>query len=189
MGKIIFIRKWEDGEKKNTWSGTPNGLLSGLKHLCAIDQIREISIKYNLRDKLIKKIGHGLLKLLSVEGCYVLEEKIESNIVSKNLLNKEQDPIIVFSECNTNKISDTYVFIDCSVDYAFRCQNEHVEFAKYVPFSQKRKHTLLHMRQKRALKFYNNCRGIFTMGQWLKTDLIANTGLQESKVHCVGGGM
>lgn len=188
MGEIAFIRKWQNGEMRNTWSGTPNGLLSGLEHFCKEDQIKKISIIYGTKEKLIEKIGHGVLKALSIDGCDVLENKLESHLASKQLIEEKKMPIVTFAECDMDKVSDTYVFIDCSVDYAFRCQKEQVEFAKYVPFSRKRRHTLLQIRQKRALEFYNNCKGIFTMGEWLKTDLIENTGLPERKIHCVGGG-
>lgn len=189
MGEIAFVRKWQNGEMRNTWSGTPNGLLNGLEHSCKEEQINKISIVYGTKEKLIEKIGRGALKVLSIDGCDVLESKLESHLAAKQLIGVKKMPIVTFAECNTDKVSDTYVFIDCSVDYAFRCQKEQVEFAKYVPFSRKRRHTLLQTRQKRALEFYNNCKGIFTMGQWLKTDLIENTGLPESKIHCVGGGM
>ena len=40
--------------------------------------------------------------------------------------------VIAFAECKTEKINDTYLFIDCSVDYAYRCQMNNVEFAKYA---------------------------------------------------------
>lgn len=187
MCEVAFVRKWNSGEMTNTWSGTPNGLLRGLEDSCK-EGIKKVSIEYGTGEELIEKIGHGILKIFSIDGCDVLESRIEGRLASKQLMESKKMPIITFAECNTHKVLDTYVFIDCSVDYAFRCQNEQVEFAKYVPLSQKRRHTLLQLRRKQALEFYNSCKGIFTMGQWLKTDLIENTGMPESKVHCVGGG-
>lgn len=31
MGKLFFLRKWNDNGAEGTWSGTPYGILSALK--------------------------------------------------------------------------------------------------------------------------------------------------------------
>lgn len=188
MENIIFVRKWSGGGKETTWSGTPIGLLTSLKERCNPKQVKEIAVEYGCIAMLITKFARGLYKVFSIDGCDVVERKIESLIVNKELKNTKDIPVIVFSECFTSNIEDTYVFLDCSVDYAFRCNESNGEYARYVPFAKRRKHTLIRLRNNMAIDFYKKCKGIFTMGEWLAEDLIYNTGIQESKVHVVGGG-
>lgn len=189
MGRLFFIRKWNKKGRNVTWSGTPNGILEALYRVTTDrNKIREVDIKYSGIDSIRVKIAHLMQRIMSVDGCDVMERVVESSVVNKILQNDCDGTVLVFSELNIDKQNDTYIYIDCSVDYVFRCQHNNVGYAKYVPFPQMRKKTLIGKREEMAMSFYKKCKGIFTMGQWLKTDLIENTGMPESKVHCVGGG-
>lgn len=189
MDCVFFLRKWDADGKENTWSGTPNGILTALKENTDLKNLMVIDLNYGCVDECALKGTRGFLKILSIDGCDVVERHIESKLANKKLRDiPSKGPIIVFAECQTKRIEDTYVFIDCSVDYAYRCQIQSNEFSKYVPFSQKRKYSLLSMRKSNAQQFYNRCKGIFTMGNWLADDLVDNTGIRREKVHCVGGG-
>ena len=187
MNKVYFVRKWSDKGKDITWSGTPNGLLKALQEKINKSVIT-IDLDYSFFNRVVLKSVYVLFKLFSIDGCDVPERCIEGHIVSRTLRNSDKGPIIAFAECETAKIEDTYLFIDCSVDYAFRCHMNKVDFAKYVPFGKQRNHSLLAIRNKKAKEFYNECRGIFTMGQWLADDLSNTTGIPSNKIHCVGGG-
>lgn len=189
MEPIVFIRKWNEN-RKVTWSGTPEGLLTSLKCLYGEKSIIEVPLVYGATSKIILNIVHIFQRLMSIDGCDVIENYTNGKVANKIIKSKslKHCPVIVFSECETNNLSDTYIFIDCSVDFAYRSQKEHAMYSRYVPFSKRRKYSMLEVRNKKALSFYTECRGIFTMGNWLACDLIKNTGLAKEKVHCVGGG-
>lgn len=188
MGKLFFLRKWNDNGMEETWSGTPYGILVALRKCLGEKNIDVVDMNYDTLEKIGIKVVRGVLKAFSVEACDVPERYIEGHIANRSLKGSKKKPVIAFAECNTEKTNDTYLFIDCSVDYAYRCQVNNIEFAKYVPFGKQRKHSLLIERNKNATKFYCECKGIFTMGQWLVDDLIRNTKIDPEKVHCVGGG-
>lgn len=188
MGKLFFLRKWNDNGVEGTWSGTPYGILSALKEHLGEKAVDVVDMDYNTLEKVSSKGIRGILKVLSVDGCDVPERYIEGRIANRYMKSSESKPVIAFAECKTTKTKDTYLFIDCSVDYAYRCHMNKVEFAKYVPFGKQRNHSLLAMRNKNATEFYRECKGIFTMGQWLADDLSDCTGIPSNKIHCVGGG-
>lgn len=188
MGKLFFLRKWNDNGAEGTWSGTPYGILSAIKEYLGEKAVDVIDMSCNTLEKVGIKGIHGILKVLSVDGCDVPERYIEGHIANRYLKSSENKPVIAFAECETAKTRDTYLFIDCSVDYVYRCHMNKVEFAKYVPFGKQRKHSLLANRNKNATEFYRECKGIFTMGQWLADDLSNCTGIPSNKIHCVGGG-
>lgn len=187
MDPIVFIRRWSKN-RETTWSGTPSGILTSLKKLCGNDNIIEVPIEYNLIRQIELQLLHAFQKLFFIDGCEVLESYIDGKIADKKMALLRNSPIIVFSECKTRKVKDTYVYIDCSVDFAYQCQQKHEAYSQYVPFSKKRKYSMLNIRNKMAQRFYIECKGVFTMGNWLACDLIENTGLPNAKVHCVGGG-
>lgn len=189
MSKIIFAIKWNDIKQKNiTWSGTPYGLLTSLKHRISNNRVIELSIDYSMLDSFMLKLSNKFYNMISVDNVDMLQRIIESKKVDRIITDNSDDPIIVFSETYTKRLSDTYVFLDCSFDYAYRSYISNYEFSQFVPYAKNKKRSLISRRNRYAMKFYRNCRGIFTMGEWLKKDLIENTGISSSKVHCVGGG-
>lgn len=188
MGKIYFLRKWNGDQKENTWSGTPNGILTALNEKVGKEQIESVNIVFSKFDFVLLRGLRGFLKLLSIDSCEIIDNLIENHIAKKKLQGVENDPIIVFGEYKTSKTANMYIYLDCSVDYAYRCRKNRDIFSTYVPLGKTRKHSLLSLRVKKARTFYQQCRGIFTMGQWLADDLVNYAGVMPSKVHCVGGG-
>lgn len=188
MGNLYFLRKWSENGREATWSGTPNGLLNALNENIGREKIKAINLSFNGCDKIIVKTVHGLFKLLAIDGCEIIDNLVENRKVNKMLKDNDGEPIIVFGEYKTNRTKDMYIFMDCSVNYTYRCHTNNVEFSQYMPFSRTRKYSLLSVRDKRARLFYQKCKGIFTMGQWLADDLINCVGITSDKVHCVGGG-
>lgn len=184
---IAQITKWGN-DKENTWSGTPLGILAGLQKLYGEENIKDIAIPTKKTQKIVCKLMTGIGKVLHINECEVTEHKFDDKKVEKILSNCQDEPNIMFTECLSQYIDNSYLFIDCSVDFAYRCQNNRETFSKYVPLKKTGKYSLINIRRKRADTFYKKCKGIFTMGQWLADDLIQNTKVEEGKVHCVGGG-
>ena len=188
MKKLFFLRKWSDDGKETTWSGTPNGILNALGEEIGNENIQSVDLHFSRFENLIIKAFNFIFRLISIDNCETIDNLIENNIVNKKIKNNWKIPIVVFGEYKTKLVNDMYVFMDCSVDYAYRCHMNHIEYSQYMPFSSKRKRSLLPIRERRARLFYEHCKGIFTMGQWLADDLVDNTGIRREKVHCVGGG-
>lgn len=184
---VSLITKWGKN-KADTWSGTPLGLLLGLQNIHGVNKVKDVAISTNKIQKIFCKVVSGIGKVLHINECEVTEHKIDDKIVKRLLSECHTEPNIVFTEYLSQHIDNSYLFIDCSVDFAYRCQNDEESFSKYVPLRKTGKYSLINVRRKRADFFYKKCKGIFTMGQWIADDLIQNTKIEEHKVHCVGGG-
>lgn len=184
---VFFFNKW-DKDRENSWSGTPMGLCRALSKMAL--GFSPIDLNYGFFCDFFIKIVHLFQYLFSVNGCGLIERYIEGNLQNcyfKN--NSKNGPVIAFSEAKTLKIEDTYYFIDCSVNYSYRCIKSQYSFSQYLPLYSHRRFSLLDKRNELALQCYKRCKGIFTMGQWIAEDLIDNTNLPAEKVHCVGGGI
>ena len=184
---ICLFTKWENS-KADTWSGTPLGILLSLQKLHGKKKIKDIAVSQKKVQRILCKIARGVGKVFHINECEVIEHKIDDRIVKKHLMDCHDEPNIMFTEQLSKYIDNSYLFIDCSVDFAYRCQKGGETFSQYVPLKKTGKYSLIHIRRKRADVFYKKCRGIFTMGQWLADDLVKNTKVDEKKVHCVGGG-
>ena len=82
----------------------------------------------------------------------------------------------------------TFIYQDRSVDYVnYMCHTLPQIFA--VSGFQECSSKVIQQRIVIQNNYYQNCSGIFTMGQWLANDLIDRCGLSAEKVHHVGGGI
>lgn len=184
---ILFANRW-GSNRINSWSGTPNGILEALNNKLGTDKVKELNLGNNKIINIFENLGKGLLKLLRIDGCDICAVILDSIDLGEKTKKYKNQPIIVFKELVGKNVEKSYLFIDCSVDYAFRCHESGIFFEKYVPFAKKRKYSMLSKRNELAKGYYENCQGIFTMGKWLRKELIENCGLPENKVHAVGGG-
>lgn len=184
---IDVYTKWEE-DKRNTWSGTPWGILSSLKNICGKDNVQDKEIAEGKIVKLIIKVISHIIKIFGINECEVIEHRLDDRKMDRQLAKGDDTPSIMFSEYMSENLSNSYLYIDCSVDFVYRCQKHEKSFVKYMPLGKTSKKSLINVRKDRAEKFYNNCKGILTMSRWLQGDLIKNTGVDKKKVHCVGGG-
>lgn len=182
---IYFIRKWEN-DIENTWSGTPLKLYNSLNKY---EKVQKIDVKFNKIQKLILVIVKCFSKIFNIDECMIVEHFIAKNIIDKQKYKEdEKNAFILFTDYPIKNIANSYIYIDCSVDYVLRTRKSDNNFKKFIPMNTNRKHSLLKYRSKNANVFYKKCKGIFTMGKWLEEDLIKNTNIESEKVHCVGGG-
>lgn len=181
---LYFIEAWES-DKKNTWSGTPWHLLQSISKLV---HVKENDIKLSWIEKKVKELWHVSCKLLCINDAGVLDLIQGVRHINSLKFTSKASPLLVFGDFKSNFITDTYIFIDCSVDFIYKNINSKDAYVKFLPCSKK-KGAFLRFREENALDFYRSCKGIFTMGQWVADDLIENTGLPAKKVHCVGGGV
>ena len=184
---IDVYTKWEQ-DKRNTWSGTPWGILSSLKNICGKDNVQDKEIAEGKIVKLIIKVISHIIKIFGINECEVIEHRLDDRKMNRQLAKGGNTPNVMFSEYMSENLSNSYLYIDCSVDFVYRCQKHEKSFVKYMPLGKTSKKSLINVRKDRAERFYNNCKGILTMSRWLQEDLIKNTGVDKKKVHCVGGG-
>lgn len=187
MPKLFLAVKW-DKIKIRTWSGTPLGIYSGLQN-CGVDvtdidirgfKFLEISLKY--RDILRRKLKCPDFGLLNIR----YNTKILNRIFRKKHV--DDNPILLFGAYNTPNISSSYIFLDLTSDYISRMYFSQNPLVKYTPLDPNTADRYVWKRRKEENEFLKKCGGVFTMSEWLRTDLIDNTGVEASKVHCVGGG-
>ena len=172
MKGIYFINCWKD--LKSAWSGTPNGLFNALSKHSEVTEIH-----------LYKKSGRisYILNSLTMQMMrnHAIEKQIDGLDISGN------QPVFAFGEYFSKSVKNTYCYQDLSVDYILRLRQEkhpaaNFALAKVIPTS------IAKLKNRKAKRFYRDCAGVFTMSEWLRNDLIENTGLPAEKVHHVGGG-
>ena len=178
---INFISSWPV-LSPNTWSGTPYGLLKAISQKVKVKQYTAAAPAS--RNPILAKVKN-ILDLLNFG--YVNLKK------SETLINSMQDlqpgiPSIAFAEYNTKIVKDTYCYQDLTIDFMTRIRKTDSRFNDVVGPLKVASAIAVNKKRKHANAFYENCAGIFTMSEWLKRDLIENTGVSPDKVHYAGGG-
>ncbi|MBE7037964.1 MAG: glycosyltransferase family 4 protein [Ruminococcaceae bacterium] len=175
MSKLCFVYSWKD-ENSKAWSGTPHGLEQALSKKIGLRKINVAVDKKFFLKKVVTKVFYP-----TFEYEY-----------AKNIINNDNDscaPYFVFGEYLSNVIANTYCYQDLSIDYMLREFNNKDSYYNHISLLKKSLYRFnFKVKRKKALEFYRNCGGVFTMSEWLKNDLIKNTGLPECKVFHVGGG-
>ncbi len=188
LNEINFIYDWEkEGtNKKYCWSGTPYGIYQSLSDII---KVNEYVVSYSILQSGMIFLQRIFNRFTHTNDFYILKTKLgQKNIDSKMKLNMSV-PNLMFLEYNSKVISDTYIFQDLSVDFVFRFTSQNPEMRKYIGcIPEGTTDSKIRERVYMTKSFYQNCKGIFTMSEWLKNDLIKNTGILQDKIHCVGGG-
>lgn len=182
-GGVMHVAKWEKS-KEHTWSGTPWNILLALKKKCSVNE-REIML--SIPERIALKVWAKLSALLRINDCGFMEHIFMSVRYRNSTLNSLSQAKLVYTEFYGVDVSDIYLYIDCSVDFVKRSMEGGASYVKYLPM-QKEGRSWISKRNKKAIDFYDRCQGIFTMSEWLKNDLIENTGIDMNRVHSVGGG-
>lgn len=172
MKEIYFINSWQD--IKSAWSGTPNGLFNALSKYV---EVRELHLH--------KKSGR-IAQIINSLTMQMIQNRFIEKQIDRTAIPDNQ-PVFAFGEYRSKSVKNTYCYQDLSVDYILRLRQQahtvsNFALAKIIPTP------IVKMKNQRAKRFYQDCAGVFTMSEWLRNDLIENTGLPAEKVHHVGGG-
>lgn len=179
-----FICDWKNIERRIVWSGVPYGLLMSLeKKINVID----VPIMDNKCEAIIKSFQRRIDKRMGTEFLYNLEIYFGERYINELSL-KKGIPSLLFGEYVTNQIENSYVYQDSSVDYNVHMWRDNPALAQYSPMPVKISDREVALRLKKTQEFYRNCKGVFTMSSWLRKYMIGNMGINENKVHFVGGG-
>jgi len=188
--KLNFVYNWGGNSLDNRltkWSGTPNGLLTALNKIV---EVNDISLKRNLSDHFLAFFWKVYRKLYHTSD-FLMEDSSIGDRQFKRLIKKsaiDKGPILGVLEYNHTRIEDYYMYQDFTADFIIRYAREHKEWAKYLPCIIETNNVIANIRKKRTYEIYSHCKGIFTMGEYLKRDLVEHTGIDPKKVHVVYGG-
>ncbi len=175
-----FIFEWGNNNREMCWSGTPYGIFKSISSYTAINDI-----------EIPQRFMHRIRSVIN-RFVYGNDFNIASTLEGEKYINKrgecEIGPNLVFLEYNAKCIKDTYIYQDCSVDYIIRLKNQGEDFARFSPLPSNVNQRGIAKRREMTRQFYDNCKGIFTMSNWLADDLINHSGIPEKKVHVIGAG-
>ncbi len=183
MEKLGFANAWGKS-REISWSGTPLGIYLSLNKKCALV---DYDLSFNSTENWIYKALTLTMKYLIGGDFGVLTSIIKQNKLNR-LVDSDSYPIIMFDELLTNKLSYSYVYQDLTVDFLLYIQESKPELLKYTPLSPRIKKRQIDRRKRQTDCFYNECKGLFTMSQFL-ADFMKKSGVIDTrKIHCVGGG-
>lgn len=177
MKKIYFLVNWNK-DKEKTWSGTCYGLYSSLAKYSDIVDIQLSRISF---------ISRILRKLKLTNNDFGLNSILQNRRkLNDTITNDKKSVIFQFSEI-INK-NNSFIYQDLSVSYIKYLSELDKTIFHYSGFCNIPINNIV-KRELEQNDYYKQCGGIFTMGQWLRNDLIKRCGIPESKVHHVGGGI
>lgn len=177
MSNITFLYSWSSDDK-TAWSGTPAALLKALKNKT---NLRTLQVARNPKTRL----GAAARMLFLPKRDFHTAQRVLDQDYSKNA----DTHYFSFGEYTSSAVGRTYCYQDLSVDFLLRHLKNETSGYRYLPPWQRWLFLVgLRAKRKNAVAFYRDCGGVFTMSEWLREDLIQNTGLSPDKVHHVGGG-
>lgn len=183
MDKLYYLVKWGK-DKQKAWSGTCWGLFNALmKHG---DGMTDIDLSSSRMEDLYFRF---VRKMTRAGGDMELGHIKRSRRKVQRLLDNSKCNVFQFAEVipDTKGIR-TYIYMDLSVDYV-RYMSENLQDVFAVSGFQNCGKDAIRARNESQLAYFSNCSGIFTMGRWIAKDLVERSGIPESKVYPVGGGI
>lgn len=180
MKELVFLTKWGN-DKERAWSGINWSLYNALSKYFDIDDINLSLAKKSIVDRVINKC---------TSPAIAFRETKRNGKFAFQKINKEKTTnIFQFAEniFDTDNLS-TYIYQDLSVSYVeYMMDNIPDIFA--VSSFQNQSPAAIRKRATYQNNYYQQCKGIFTMGRWLAEDMVNRCNIDQTKVHPVGGGI
>lgn len=182
MIDIYFITNWSKKGKQFTWSGTNWGIFNALKNYFIVHDI-DVSQNDPFFTRLKRKIGIPVKADMHNARIKKQRKKV------LKILPKKCQIAFQFSDIVLDDLGyKTFIYQDLSTDYVEYMYRELPEIFKVSAY-QHLTHDVIKIRQEQQNKYFDNCAGVLTMGQWFKKDIIERTGVDPSKVCHSGGGI
>lgn len=179
--EIKFICQW-GRNRRTAWSGTYLSILNGLeKHYT----VNEVPIKTPFLSQ-VRQYLEKRVKIISHNFQYNDIKKAAPKIVSS--LSEGEVCVFTFCEMPFEKNVHSYIYQDMCVDYILNVILKTPQLREHYSYRKVSKKALIE-RNKAQIKFYHECKGIFTMGKWLADYLENELGISGEKIHCVGAGI
>ncbi len=174
MEKLHFVVNWGGKAKERAWSGTNYSIFKALSKRFEIEEI-EIKTPWII-SKLLNKLKFDWF----TRDFYLSKiRKIQCPKYGK---------VFQFGETiKDTETIQTFVYQDLSVSYV-KYMKDNLPDVYAVSAFQNAKSNVLEKRAILQERYYKSCKGIFTMGEWLREFLIRQ-GIPSNKVHAVGAGI
>lgn len=174
---LMFACKWYRN-RELTWSGTAWALYKGLQDYF---EIEDFEMQESILQKIARRVRH--------DNNYGMEKVNRKNQkIFERKFGNQKKTIFTFAECPYTEHTVNYVYQDLSISYLqYLKAKEPDTFA--VSEYEKISNDVFVLRDQMQSEYYQHCKGIFTMGQWLADFLVEQCGLPADKVHAVGGGI
>lgn len=182
---LYYLVNW-GGHRERAWSGSCLSLFDVLRSRTVVT---DLDLSYApVRDTLWKRLCR---KRYSAEDPMWLDAIGRYRRYVKGLLPRKGDfSVLQFEEVMYDrKHCHTYIYQDLSVSYVKYLHDTNPEIFRLSGFSCDGIEKALAVREKRQNDYYRTCSGIFTMGRWIREDLVGRCGVPGEKVHHVGGGI
>ena len=177
--ELVFLSEWGNCPEK-AWSGIMCNLYNVLSDYYNVHDI-DLTQKRSFFEKIHNRFEPD-------SGFY------RKTIKTRRFLNgklPEGDKLTVFqfaeNVCDTDNI-DTFIYQDVSVSfvqYLMEMEPRTYEFSNF----RGARYDSIKKRANLQRKYYEGCKGVFTMGEWLSKFLIENKIVHPNKVFHVGGGI
>lgn len=181
MKKIIFACPWGK-DKKRAWSGTYFGLYQELSELYDIEDFELSFSSKNVKDIFLK----CYYKFKNKYVDFGVSKNRYYNALAMEKYSGNNAVCIQFSECPDVYGLSSFVYQDLHVGYLKKMMNNMPEIFEVSAF-QNLPAKAINRREKIQREFYDKVVAVFTMGKWLRKELIDEYGLDENKVFHVGG--
>ena len=185
---LKYAVMWNTQNPETTWSGTGYSLYKALDKKCNLDLINTMPSK---AEKLITSWAQ-----IRAKNGKIYREKNTYNKYLINvqchklnkLLKKCAEPLLSIARAYSDSYYNQYIYMDMNAGCMMNLRKNHPELSKYLPFSETNDKVLEWQFefQKRA---YSNCKALFTMGEWVRDEIIADTNFPAEKVFVVGSGI
>lgn len=170
--------------RESTWSYTSMGLLSALRRHEGI-AISEIDAQRSLVSKAALAAGHSLFTRHAWQYGHA-NRWLTSRRVNRAIRAEHLDAVLAIGETEPLLSVPTFFYQDMSFGVALQNMERLSPKVSILLRSSPRRLRQLALEQYRL---YQNCAGVFTMGQWFADWLVVNGALTEDKVHAIGGGL
>lgn len=182
--ELMYCAEWTK-DRERSWSGMTYGLRQALcKHVLLHDfDLPDCSESFLLR------LNNKLRSCLGIRDFDLMKMRAQQSECKRHSLDLKKAAVFQFSEIPlVGKGEDHYIYQDLPVEWLWHCKNDNPELFKYTgSYYQNISTKAFKARLKLQRQFYNECRGVFTMGKWLAKYLVCECGLPIEKVHHVGG--
>lgn len=179
MKKMVFSCNWGNNTKR-AWSGTKEGIYSELVKYYDVEQ-------FNINTKILPLLPFRILEKLKLCRCDRMYQKYYSRLFKKKLKHYGQQKVFQFDECPEVFGTENYIYQDLSISYLRKIVREDPKLYSFCGLNMS--HKYMEKRYWAQKKFYQEAKGIFTMGQWLADYLIEVEKIPAFKVHKVGAGI
>lgn len=184
--ELLYCAEWAK-DRERSWSGTTYGLRQAL---CAHFQLRDFDLS-NCSESLFFRLNNRVRNYLGIRDFELTKMRMQQSECNKHSSDFKKAAIFQFSEVPAVENGEShYIYQDLPVEWLWNCRNDNPELFKYTgSYYQNISTSAFKARLRLQRQFYSDCRGVFTMGNWLAKYLVQECGLPNEKIHHVGGGI